>query len=134
MDRKNFLAQVGIGAAALLVPACMGGLSSCKKTDTNPTKDFTVDVSSGSLATNGGFMVSNGVIIARTNSGSFLAVAAACTHEGTNINYNPSGNNFICPNHGAQFDSTGNVTQGPASNNLTRYNTTLTGNSLRVFS
>jgi len=105
-----------------------------KKTDTNPTKDFTVDVSSGSLATNGGFMVSNGVIIARTNSGSFLAVAAACTHEGTNINYNPSGNNFICPNHGAQFDSTGNVTQGPASNNLTRYNTTLTGNSLRVFS
>ncbi len=134
MDRKNFLAQVGMGAAALLVPACMGGLSSCKKTDTNPTKDFTVDVSSGSLANNGGFMVSNGVIIARTNSGSFLAVAAACTHEGTNINYNPSGNNFICPNHGAQFDSTGNVTQGPASNNLTRYNTTLTGNSLRVFS
>ncbi len=134
MDRKKFLAQVGIGAAALLVPACMGGLSSCKKTDTNPTKDFTVDVSSGSLANNGGFMVSNGVIIARTNSGSFLAVAAACTHEGTNINYNPSGNNFICPNHGAQFDSTGNVTQGPASNNLTRYNTTLTGNSLRVFS
>ena len=112
----------------------MVGLSSCKKVDTGPTKDFTVDVSSGSLATNGGFMVSNGVIIARTNTGTFLAVAAACTHQGTNINYNASGNNFVCPNHGAQFDSTGNVTQGPASTNLTQYNTTLTGTSLRVFS
>jgi cytochrome b6-f complex iron-sulfur subunit len=133
MDRKSFLSQVGIGAAALLVPACIGGLAGCAKTDTNPKVDFTVDTATGALSSNGGFLVSNNVIVARTNTGTFIAVAAACTHQGTTINYNASGNKFICPNHGAQFDSNGAVTQGPAATNLTKYNTSLTGTSLRVY-
>ena len=80
------------------------------------------------------FLIKDGVLVARTNSGAFLAVTAACTHEGTNINYVASSNNFVCPNHNAKFSSTGVVTQGPANSNLTQYKTTLTGNSLRVFS
>ena len=135
MNRKDFLAQVGLGAAALLVPACVGGLSSCSKTNNNsaPTNvDFTLDISTGVLASNGGHLVQGGVLVARTLTGTFLAVSAACTHEGTNVNYNATGNNFICPNHGAQFSSTGSVTQGPAKTNLTQYKTTLTGTSLRV--
>jgi cytochrome b6-f complex iron-sulfur subunit len=137
MNRKDFLAQVGLGAAALLVPACVGGLSSCSKTNNNsaPTNvDFTLDISTGVLASNGGHLVQGGVLVARTLTGTFLAVSAACTHEGTNVNYNATGNNFICPNHGAQFSSTGSVTQGPAKTNLTQYKTTLTGTSLRVYS
>ena len=133
MDRKSFLSQVGIGAAALLLPACIGGLASCAKTTTNPKVDFTLDTATGALSSNGGFLVSNNVIVARTNTGTFIAVAAACTHQGTTINYNASGNKFICPNHGAQFDSNGTVTQGPASTSLTKYNTALTGTSLRVY-
>jgi len=86
------------------------------------------------LATNGGFLVHNGIVVARTTTGSFIAVSASCTHQGTNVNYNASGNNFICPNHGAQFSSTGAVTRGPASSNLATYNTTLTGTTLRVYS
>jgi cytochrome b6-f complex iron-sulfur subunit len=139
MDRKEFLNQVGIGAAALLVPACIGGLAACGKSNTGvpavPTNvDFTVDVSSGALATNGGFLVKNGIIIARTNSGTFLAVSAACTHEGTNVNFVANSNKFVCPNHNAQFSSTGVVTQGPATKNLTSYNTSLDGTTLRVYS
>lgn len=137
MNRKDFLAQVGLGAAAMLVPACIGGLSSCSKTNNNsaPTNvDFTLDISTGALASNGGHLVQGGVLVARTLTGTFLAVSAACTHEGTNVNYNATGNNFICPNHGAQFSSTGSVTQGPAKTNLTQYKTTLTGTSLRVYS
>jgi cytochrome b6-f complex iron-sulfur subunit len=79
-------------------------------------------------------LVSNGVIVARTNLGFFLAVSAACTHEGTNVYYSSSNNNFICPNHGAKFNSTGAVTQGPASKSLTQYQTALSGTKLRVFS
>ncbi len=139
MDRKEFLNQVGIGAAALLVPACIGGLAACGKSNTGvpavPTNvDFNVDVSSGALATNGGFLVMNGIIIARTSTGTFLAVSAACTHQGTNVNYVAGSNKFVCPNHGAQFSSTGVVTQGPATKNLTSYSTSLNGNTLRVFS
>lgn len=137
MNRKDFLAQVGLGAAAMLVPACIGGLSSCSKTNNNsaPTNvDFTLDISTGALASNGGHLVQGAVLVARTLTGTFLAVSAACTHEGTNVNYNATGNNFICPNHGAKFSSTGSVTQGPAKTNLTQYKTTLTGTSLRVYS
>lgn len=135
MKRKDFLNQIGIGAAMFLAPVCFGSLTGCKKTSTTPANiDFTLDVSTGVLSKNGGFLVKDTVIVARTNSGTFIAVAAACTHEGTNVNYKASSNNFICPNHNATFSSDGTVTQGPANSNLIKYNTTLTGTSLRVFS
>jgi cytochrome b6-f complex iron-sulfur subunit len=138
MTRKEFISQVGSGAALLLLPACILGLEACKKNNkSNPSTknvDFTLDVSSGPLATNGGSFIQNGVIVARTNSGNFIAVDAACTHAGTIINYSASTNSFNCPNHGAKFDSQGHVTLGPASVDLKSYQTSLSGSSLRVFS
>lgn len=139
MTRKDFFAKVGFGAALVLVPTCISGLATSCSSDgaTTPAPsnvNFILDVSSGSLSSNGGFLVTNGIVVARTNSGEFLAVSASCTHEGTKVNYNAAGNKFVCPNHGAQFSSNGNVTQGPASKNLTKYNTELSGTSLRVFS
>ncbi len=143
MDRKEFLAQVGFGAAALLLPACLGSLASCSSNDVSPMGgkvtpptniDFAVDVSTGPLSTNGGFLVTNGIIVARTIAGSFLAVSAACTHQGTNVQYRGADNDFLCPNHGSIFSATGQVTNGPASRPLIQYKTTLTGTSLRVFS
>ena len=139
MTRKDFFARVGFGAAAVLIPACIGGMvTSCEKEESAtgaPTNvDFTLDITSGTLASNGGHLVHLGVLVARTLTGTFIAVSAGCTHQGTTVNYVSNGNNFICPNHNAQFSSTGVVTRGPASSNLTQYNTALTGNSLRVFS
>lgn len=134
MDRKSFLNLIGLSAAsAIIAPVCIGGFASCTKTDVAPANvDFTLDVSSGSLAKNGGYLVQNGVIVARTVSGSFIAVSASCTHEGTNVYY--ATNQFICPNHGARFSESGVVSTGPASTNLHQYKTTLAGNSLRVYS
>ncbi|WP_035673584.1 ubiquinol-cytochrome c reductase iron-sulfur subunit [Flavobacterium sp. 83] len=138
MNRKEFFARVGFGAAAVLLPACVAGLAtSCSSDGTSSAPpsgvDFTVDVSSGTLATNGGFMVSQGIVIAKTLAGDFIAVSAACTHEGTSVNYNSSGNKFVCPNHGAQFSSTGAVTLGPATRSLTQYKTALSGSTLRIY-
>lgn len=143
MDRKDFLSQVGVGAAAFLAPICLGGIAGCGKSSTGSTPsiptppsniDFTLDVSSGALASNGGFLVSQGILVARTNAGTFLAVSAACTHEGTTVNYNAANNNFVCPNHGAKFSSSGMVTLGPATTNLKSYNTSLTNSTLRIYS
>lgn len=141
MTRQEFLKLAGFGAAAAVaLPACLAGglVTSCREDDDAPIApsnvDFTVDVSSGNLSTNGGFLVKQGIVIARTNTGSFLAVSSACTHEGTGVNYNASANNFVCPNHNAEFSSTGTVTKGPATKNLTLYKTSLSGNTLRVYS
>jgi len=143
MDRKDFLSQVGVGAAAFLAPICLGGIAGCGKSSSGSTSsvpsppsnvDFTLDVSSGALASNGGFLVSQGILVARTSAGAFLAVSAACTHEGTTVNYNAANNNFVCPNHGAKFSNTGMVTLGPATTNLKNYNTSLTNSTLRIYS
>lgn len=141
MNRKEFFAKVGFGAAAVLVPGCIAGLAtSCSKDEGSSTTapanvDFTLDVSTGSLATNGGFLVSNGIVVARATDGTFLAVSSSCPHEGTNVNYVSSTNSFHCPNHGQNFSNTGAVTTGgKTTTNLKQYNTTLTGTSLRVYS
>ena len=144
MDRKEFISQVGLGAASLLFINCIGGCS--KNVDTpNPTPppppptgvDFTIDLSassSSSLNTPGGFIYMNSIIVAKTTAGSFLAVSQACTHEGTSVTYQAGGDRFFCPNHGSTFRNTGAVLNGPANRPLTQYKTSLSGNNLRVFS
>jgi len=139
MTRKDFVSQFGIGAAVLLVPACLGTLSGCSsQSDSFPAPptnvDFTIDVSTGALSINGGFLVKEGVIIGRTTAGTFVAVSANCTHQGTILQYVGGNNSFHCPNHGANFLATGSVVNGPASKPLIVYNTTLTNTTLRVFS
>lgn len=136
MTRKEFIAQVGGGAAGLFFVACAAG---CKKKSTASASPqgpsnvhFTVDVSTGPLSANGGYTINSGVIVARTNTGSFIAIAAACTHQGTNLQYSSSGNKFVCPNHGAQFDSSGNVAQGPATVAEKSYTCSLSGTTLTV--
>lgn len=138
MTRKEFLERVGMGASALFIPACIGGLTSCSTSGMVPAAptnvDFTIDISTGALATKGGYLVNSGVIVARTLAGDFIAVSAACTHEGQTIQYVGSANYFYCPRHGSTFNASGAATRGPASASLATYKTTLTGNSLRVFS
>lgn len=140
MNRKEFFARVGFGAAAVLIPACIGGLaSSCESDDGTPSPaptnvDFSLDISTGALAANGGYLVKSGIVVARTNEGEFLAVSASCTHQGTNVKYHANENDFVCPNHGAVFASNGAVVDGPATRDLKSYNTNLTGTTLRVYS
>ena len=138
MTRNEFISQVGSGVAVLMIPACLGSLSGCSDSSSVPAAptnvDFTLDVSTGALSTNGGFLVKDGIIIGRTSSGGFLAVSAACTHQGTTLQYIGSANNFRCPSHGSTFNAAGQVTMGPASRSLAFYNTAVTGTSLRVFS
>lgn len=135
MTRKEFIAKFGAGSAALFVIACAGckksGSSSSSSTPQGPSNvNFTVDVSVAPLNANGGYAYKSGVIVARVSAGNFIAVAAACTHQGSNIQY--TGSDFSCPSHGAHFDTGGNVTSGPATAPLKKYSTSLSGNILTV--
>jgi cytochrome b6-f complex iron-sulfur subunit len=137
MDRKEFITLVGVAAGGALLVSCFNG---CKKDDDTPANqsvDFTLDLNASSnapLKNNGGYLVTNSVIVARTLSGTYIAVASACTHQGTTVGYVSSSNQFRCPAHGSVFSSTGSVVNGPAGSPLQQFNTTLNGNNLRVFS
>ncbi|CAN5828748.1 Rieske (2Fe-2S) protein [soil metagenome] len=145
MERKEFLSLLSAGTASFLVMGCLGGCSKKAMDDpdmqpnqpgggTNKT-DFTFsldDAGNASLKTKGNALVKNGVIVAHTNAGTYIAVAAACTHQGTTVEFQAPANRFHCPNHGSNFTETGAVINGPAGTPLKQFKTTLTGNNLRV--
>jgi len=133
MDRKEFLALIGLTAGGLVLAS---QLSSCQKTNTTPLNvDFVLnltDSANAALNTNGGYLFNQGVIVARTMTGAYIAVAAACTHQGRAVEYDGTNNMFHCPAHGSNFSNSGGVINGPASSPLQQFKTTLTGTLLRV--
>lgn len=132
MDRKDFLSAIGFSAAGIFMASCLG---SCKNDAGGPTVDFTFDLTDpayAALGNAGGYVYKNGVIIAKTTSGNIVAVSQACTHEGAAVQYQSGSNRFYCPRHGAAFDTTGNVTNGPASTDLKQYTVTINGNTVRI--
>ena len=141
MDRKQFLSLIGLSVTAAGVINCTGcsknSDSSSSGTNGPTGVDFTLDLNASAnavLLTNGGYLVSNGVIVARTVAGAYIAVQHSCTHESYGLVYQGTSSRFYCANHGATFSNSGAVTNGPATRSLTTYNTTLTGTSLRVYS
>lgn len=137
MTRKDFIAKMGTGSGLLILASCLGG---CDKDSPsyNPTDiDFTIDLSAAdyvALTVDGGYMTFQDVIVARTLTGTFIAVSVKCTHGGAPIVFQSSTTDFACLKHGATFDRHGAVTHGPATSDLVEYKTTLTGTKLRVFS
>ena len=126
-----------LGSGALAVCG-LGCLSNCSTNNISPINvDFIIDTSQSpytALQNVGGSITKDAVIIARTDASTFVAVAKACTHEGTTVNFESANSRFHCPNHGANFSLTGTVTNGPANQSLQKFNTTLTGTQLRIFS
>jgi cytochrome b6-f complex iron-sulfur subunit len=141
MERKEFLSLLGLSTAGIFAGACLGSCSKTSATQgvvTAPTVvDFTIDLSlpaNNNLASDGGYIYSNGIIVARTTAGNYVAVSQACTHEGVSVQYVSSQDLFYCPSHGAKYSDNGAVISGPTSVALKQYNTSLSGNSLRIYS
>ncbi|MDB4925006.1 Rieske (2Fe-2S) protein [Mucilaginibacter sp.] len=101
MDRKDFLSAIGLSAASFAVISCIG----CSKNGnagssgvSGPTNiDFTLDLNASSnaaLLTNGGYLTSNGIIVARTTAGTYIAVQQSCTHESYPLTYQAANKRF----------------------------------------
>jgi len=139
MDRQEFFKLVGVSVGAVVLQHCLSGCSNSKENpQPAPPTGTTVNVNATDftvLRNKGGVVYKNGIIIARTQQDTFLAVSQACTHQGTPVNFESTNNTFVCPNHGSIFSSLGAVQQGPASIPLKRYETSYdaTTGDLRVF-
>lgn len=135
MNREEFLKQ--FSSTVLLTCTC--GVLGCSSDDEPipDNVDFTLDLTlsqNAALNTPGGSVAANRIIIARLSATEFTALSRACTHQGTDVNFRPTQQDFLCPNHGSIFSTTGGVVQGPATSPLRKFNTELTGDLLRVFS
>ena len=139
MNRKEFLSLIGMGSAGVVMASCLGCTKSGGSGSTTAPSniDITLDLtqpSNAALLSNGGYIYTSGLIVARTTAGAYIAVQQFCTHETVSVIYQASSHRFYCDGHGATFSESGTVTGGPAPRALKTYNTSLTANSLRVYS
>lgn len=70
------------------------------------------------------------IYLFRIAENKFSALWMKCTHQGSELQ--ASGDHLYCPSHGSEFDITGNVTQGPAENNLRSFPVTIEGETLLI--
>jgi nitrite reductase/ring-hydroxylating ferredoxin subunit len=139
MTRKDFLKNIGVGAAFVLTVPC---LHSCDKDDEGMTPqpgsvDFTLDLddtANQALTTPGGFVISNRVVVAQTLSGEFIAASQVCSHEATQaVIYDSANEQWFCGTHGARFDqASGDPENGITNNPLRLYNVSRNANILRI--
>jgi cytochrome b6-f complex iron-sulfur subunit len=158
MKRGEFLRSLGMSSAALMAFYCMGTtLTSCSKGSDDPAPatpapstgitgnadaskgavNFTLnltDANFSKLKTAGQYALIGSLLVAKTKSGSLIALSKTCTHEGNEVLYRPDTDDIFCPSHFSEFQTTGAVKVGPAAKALTQYKTALStdGNTLTV--
>jgi Rieske Fe-S protein len=124
IGRRTFLVQSGIMAAIAALSAC--GLSSADVTSPTIPANSTITVSNyPALANVGGVaMITLGsapVAVVRTGTSSFLALSRICPHQGGIVQL--SGNDFVCPVHGATYNLSGQWIGGQRASSLHQYTT-----------
>lgn len=70
-------------------------------------------------------------LVTRTGQDTFNALTAVCTHEQCIITGFASGT-FVCPCHGSQYNTSGRVQAGPATQSLRQFGTQFTNNVLTI--
>ena len=119
MKRREFLKTACLATTCIL-PACK---STVKYADAIRQGNKLVVDKSLFLANSMVTIAYNqhGIGITKLDGNTFVASLLTCTHQGCAVSVEENG--FICPCHGARFDNVGQVTKGPAEENLTRFNT-----------
>ncbi len=116
-SRRDFVAGSTLMAVSALLAGCGSG------SDTTGPKNVSLSVSVAdyaALASVGGMARLSGtstpIAVVRTATSSFRAFSLVCPHESSTVGINGSG--FLCPNHGATFNSSGTWTGGQKTTNL----------------
>ena len=149
MERREFLESLGLGAAFVLTATC---LHSCANNNSNiitPTPTgttgttgttssdlLTLDLTladNDALKTNGGYIVSKGIVVARDKNGNYVAATQTCSHQGLQgIYYDSASNSYFCNVHGANYNLAGTGLNSNGSRGIAIYTTTLNGTTLHI--
>lgn len=70
------------------------------------------------------------IYVFRASEKEYRALWMKCSHQGSELQ--ASGDHLYCPSHGSEFDSNGNVTQGPAEQNLRTFPVTVNDKNLLI--
>lgn len=147
MKRKEFITLLGVGAGTVVVASCLGACgkgSDAPSSNSNPAPGSLLltinNVSTNTDFVNQGWTRQSGIIVAKTGN-TYIALSAACTHEGNPVNYNSGNNTFPCslqtPGHGSVFNADGSVKIAATANQapLKKYTATFdqVADTLKVY-
>ena len=143
MDRRNFLKKSCSACLSLTVISSM--VSSCVSTkyvSGKVAKDgITIDKDDFKIKQKGGTAYSSFVIVRneilkypiciyRINDDEYTALWMRCTHQGAELQ--ASGDVLQCSAHGSEFNSKGQVRNGPANTALRTFPVTVTNNEIFI--
>lgn len=135
INRHEFLRKLGFAGSALAAVYFGANLQSCTNDRVSPVPtNLTLDLSASenaALKNNGGYVIKDGVVIAKSNTGAYIAATLTCSHEGKReIIYQTD--HFYCTAHGAKYDNNGKGLNGDGKKGIAVYTTSLTGNILTI--
>jgi cytochrome b6-f complex iron-sulfur subunit len=147
-SRRQFCAHacqaVSLVAVGALIPACGEGDSNGP--DPVPDGNSPLPLLSGTISGNTVSVPTDGALaavgsaalvstataaylVARTAQTTFSVLTAVCTHEGCTVDLF-NGALFVCPCHNSKYTTAGAVANGPATQALRSFPSTLTGTTL----
>jgi cytochrome b6-f complex iron-sulfur subunit len=131
----TLLESCGGGAAGPTSPSGGGAAYLPIVNGTASGSSITVTVTGTALATVGTLALvrtsAGDVLVARTGTDAFTALSATCTHQACEIT-GYAGQDFLCPCHGSEFDTSGRVVRGPAFVALPQFQTQFANEVLTI--
>ena len=130
--RRRFLqgAAAAAGGLVLGMPLCAHAEGETADEGTaaaGTEQEKQLDMPEKVLEAVGGFeVIEHGdekTIVARTGPAKIIACSAICTHKGGTVAYDHESGQLFCARHGARYEVTGKVVQGPAKRDLQSYQT-----------
>ncbi len=125
ISRRDFIVRSAAGAVIGGVALSMPNLgmlfaNSVKGKFSRSGNDIIIKLSDPKNAdlanVNGSILLDDDNILVRISQTQFLAVNLICRHKGCTVDL--TGDKFVCPCHGSEYDINGKVTHGPAKANL----------------
>jgi thiosulfate dehydrogenase [quinone] large subunit len=118
LDRSRAISAITGGGTATPTPGA-SATSSATPTPSAPTAGTAISGAQGLAAGQALNFSAGGTDAVLVKDGStYRAFERACTHQGTSVDWQAGSGDFLCPNHGARFAATGQVTMGPANTPL----------------
>ncbi len=135
--RRDFCASVCHAASLIavgsVIPACGGSptspssgapsLAVVNASVANGAVVVNIDATSPLASVGGAALVQSSartLLVAHTGQDAFTALTAMCTHEACTVTGFQSGH-YVCPCHGSQYSTSGQVLSGPAPRALQQF-------------
>ena len=139
---------LSLGASAATLQACGGGNNPNEPSDefsnvpSLPALNATVTNGVAMLSVGGTALANTGgtalvtsslgtMLVVRSGTASVSAFTATCTHQQCTVTGFTEGV-FQCPCHGSRYDTNGAVVRGPSTQNLRRFNATITNDVISI--